>query len=127
MSIGKRHAGKAEQAASLQQGIGLIAGRTYIRGRRGPRCWPRPNIGGVDSTGNVVAWVSGQPKCNNVIVGAIGSNPCGRPFNLNGRTFTLQGCGEPLSINTGSGAFFANCGVFSEADACGVHSEFHCI
>ncbi|KAJ7280391.1 hypothetical protein C8J57DRAFT_1464701 [Mycena rebaudengoi] len=100
------------------------------QGQKGPQVLAAPfgiNIGGVDSTGNVVAWVSGQSKCNNVIVGAIGSNPCGCPFNLNGQTFTLQGCGGPLSINTGSGAFFANCGVFSEPDACGVHSEFHCI
>ncbi|KAJ7204573.1 hypothetical protein C8J57DRAFT_382756 [Mycena rebaudengoi] len=89
-----------------------------------PRLAPFGINFGRDSTGNVVTWVSGETKCNHII---LGSRPCNQPFTANGQSFTLQGCGEQLSVRTFSGALFANCGVLSEADECGVHSDFHCI
>ncbi|KAH9474735.1 hypothetical protein JR316_0013200 [Psilocybe cubensis] len=76
---------------------------------------------------NDVAWVDGQSKCNFVVVGPLGANPCGRPFTINGQTgFTFEGCGGGLWINK-NGQFYANCGSLSEPDDCGVHTEFHCI
>ncbi|PPQ92486.1 hypothetical protein CVT25_010431 [Psilocybe cyanescens] len=66
---------------------------------------------------NIVAWVDGQSKCNNVVIAAKGTNPCGHSFNLNGRSFTLNGCGGPLWVTQGSSnTFWANCGSLSEGD-----------
>ncbi|PPQ92625.1 hypothetical protein CVT25_007782 [Psilocybe cyanescens] len=76
---------------------------------------------------NDVAWVDGQSKCNFVVIGPNGPNPCGRPFSINGESgFTFEGCGGSLWIDL-NGQFFASCGNLKEADVCGVHSEFHCI
>ncbi|KAH9476057.1 hypothetical protein JR316_0011627 [Psilocybe cubensis] len=84
------------------------------------------NIGSTFN--NVVAWVDGQSKCNNVVIAAAGTNFCGHSFNLNGRTFTVNGCGGPLWVTQGpSNTFWANCGSLSEADACGVHTNWHCL
>ncbi|KAH9486016.1 hypothetical protein JR316_0000079 [Psilocybe cubensis] len=84
------------------------------------------NLG--ETFNNVVAWVDGQSKCNNVVVAAKNTNPCNIPFSLNGNTFKIQGCGGPLWITQGSGnSFWANCGSFSEGDACGVHTTYHCL
>ncbi|PPQ89313.1 hypothetical protein CVT25_000380 [Psilocybe cyanescens] len=84
------------------------------------------NIGSTFN--NVVAWVDGQSKCNNVIIAARGTNFCGHSFNLNGRTFTANGCGGPLWVTEGSSnTFWANCGPLSEADECGVQTNYHCL
>ncbi|PPQ93389.1 hypothetical protein CVT25_015462, partial [Psilocybe cyanescens] len=66
---------------------------------------------------NDVAWVDGQSKCNFVVIGPNGPNPCGRPFSINGESgFTFEGCGGSLWIDL-NGQFFASCGNLKEADA----------
>ncbi|KAJ6534157.1 hypothetical protein B0H19DRAFT_885480, partial [Mycena capillaripes] len=85
------------------------------------------NLGSVTSTGNEVAWVTGTSQCNNVVIGPSDTNYCSRPFNLNGQTFTVEGCGGGIWINDAKGNVYAQCGAFSEADACGVRTTAHCI
>ncbi|KAJ7149655.1 hypothetical protein C8R46DRAFT_964193 [Mycena filopes] len=92
------------------------------------------NIGEDPSQGNMVAWVSGQSKCSAVVIGPIGANFCGRNFVLknpatgNGITFVAGGCGGPLWITQVSkGGVFAECTSFSEGDACGVTTFWHCV
>ncbi|KAJ7154467.1 hypothetical protein C8R46DRAFT_1227302 [Mycena filopes] len=93
------------------------------------------NIGNNAGTGNTVAWVAGQSKCNNVVLGPIGANFCGRDFKLtnpftgNAITFVAEGCGEsPFWITQVSqGGIYAFCTSFGEADACNVGTLFHCV
>ncbi|KAJ6467961.1 hypothetical protein C8R47DRAFT_1223457 [Mycena vitilis] len=93
------------------------------------------NIGQNSGAGNIVAWVSGESKCNNAVLGPIGANFCGRNFVLdnpatgNGITFVAEGCGEsPFWITQVSkGGIFAECTSFGEGDACGVTTFWHCI
>ncbi|KAJ7171423.1 hypothetical protein C8R46DRAFT_895170 [Mycena filopes] len=92
------------------------------------------NIGVNAAQDNVVAWVSGQSKCSAVILGPNGANFCGRDFVLknpatgNGITFVAGGCGGQVWITQVSqGGVFAECTSFSEADACGVTTVWHCV
>jgi hypothetical protein len=104
------------------------------------------NIGENLSADNMLAWVSGQSQCTNaVIIGPvipspgledptmliylqIGANFCGRPFVLNGRSLTAEGCGGAFwLVQTGQSAVFAACTDFNETDQCGVHTEWHCV
>ncbi|KAJ7171400.1 hypothetical protein C8R46DRAFT_1088316 [Mycena filopes] len=93
------------------------------------------NIGQNAGQGNMVAWVSGQSKCSAVVIGPIGANFCGRnfvlrnPFTGNGITFVAGGCGaSPFWITQVSqGGVFAECTSFSEGDACGVQTFWHCV
>ncbi|KAJ7592227.1 hypothetical protein C8J56DRAFT_1162622 [Mycena floridula] len=85
------------------------------------------NLGTIASTGDMVAWVSGDDRCtNHEIVGPSDTNYCSRPFGLNGQNeLTVEGCGGTLWINLNF-QFYGNCGVFSEPDFCGIHTVYHC-
>ncbi|KAJ7171346.1 hypothetical protein C8R46DRAFT_1216915 [Mycena filopes] len=93
------------------------------------------NIGENKGQGNMVAWVAGQSKCTAVVIGPIGANFCGRDFVLknpatgNGITFVAEGCGEsPFWITQVSkGGIYAYCTSYSEGDACGVDTFWHCV
>ncbi|KAJ7674103.1 hypothetical protein B0H17DRAFT_946968 [Mycena rosella] len=86
------------------------------------------NLGSMATTGNEVAWVAGTSQCMNVIVGPSDANYDSHPSNLNGQTFTVEGCGGGgIWINDADGNIYAQCGAFSEADVCGVHTTAHCI
>ncbi|KAJ7171438.1 hypothetical protein C8R46DRAFT_834096, partial [Mycena filopes] len=92
------------------------------------------NIGKNTGQDNMVAWVSGQSKCSAVVIGPIGANFCGRnfvltnPFTGHGITFVAEGCGgSSLWIpQVSQGGVFAVCTSFSEPDACGVKTVYHC-
>ncbi|KAJ7705860.1 hypothetical protein B0H14DRAFT_2364368 [Mycena olivaceomarginata] len=77
---------------------------------------------------NDVVWVHGQNQCNNVVIGPVGPNPCGRPFGLNGQSgFTLEGCGTDSLWIDQNGAFYAQCVSFSEPEKCNVVTAWHCV
>ncbi|KAJ7863856.1 hypothetical protein B0H13DRAFT_2564455 [Mycena leptocephala] len=85
------------------------------------------NIGSKADSGDVVAWVSGTSKCSNVVLGPSGANFCERPFQFGGKNLTVHGCGGPQAdVTSSDGTYFALCSPFSEADACGIHTVFHC-
>ncbi|KAJ7171449.1 hypothetical protein C8R46DRAFT_1033055 [Mycena filopes] len=92
------------------------------------------NIGPNTAQDNMVAWVSGQSKCTAVILGPIGPVFCGRDFVLknpatgNGITFVVNNCGGTLEIEqVSTGKLWATCSSFSEPDACGVTTFWHCV
>ncbi|TFL02594.1 hypothetical protein BDV98DRAFT_592260 [Pterulicium gracile] len=70
------------------------------------------NIEFNSATGNEVAWIAGQSKCNNVVLGPSNTNWCGRRFTLGGlTTLTAEGCGGGLWVYQ-NGQCYANCGNF---------------
>ncbi|KAJ6522213.1 hypothetical protein DFH09DRAFT_1330692 [Mycena vulgaris] len=92
------------------------------------------NLGHLTVNGDHVAWFSGAPKSRHTDIGPASINPCTRTFNLKtadgGSTGTYQeeNCGGAVTdfwINK-NGAFYAQCEPFSEPDADGVHTEWHC-
>ncbi|KAJ7920324.1 hypothetical protein B0H13DRAFT_2319507 [Mycena leptocephala] len=73
------------------------------------------NLGYLTLNGDHVAWFSGLPKSDYTVIGPDSVNPC-----------TQFGCGTPdYGINK-NGAYYAQCATFSEPDADGVHTEWHC-
>ncbi|KAF5332946.1 hypothetical protein D9758_017897 [Tetrapyrgos nigripes] len=86
------------------------------------------NIGNEASVDNVVAWIGGESKSDNVVIGPIGANFCSPPFNLPGQSgsFTFEGCGGTVWVNL-NGNLFATCSSFSEDDACGISTFGHCV
>ncbi|KAF7351717.1 hypothetical protein MSAN_01604900 [Mycena sanguinolenta] len=86
------------------------------------------NIGQVQATGNMVAWVAGASQCQNVIIGPIGTNFCGRAFTLNGISLSAEGCGGGIWLQqNGVAGIWAECASFSEASQCGVVTNYHCV
>ncbi|KAJ6500238.1 hypothetical protein DFH09DRAFT_1203229 [Mycena vulgaris] len=86
-------------------------------------------IGTNTSTGNAVAWFSGQSQCNSVVLGSIGASVCEQPFTFNGEKLTLHGCGASQAwVTNSAGSTLALCGPFSdsELDLCGVHTLYNC-
>ncbi|EJD46437.1 hypothetical protein AURDEDRAFT_164670 [Auricularia subglabra TFB-10046 SS5] len=79
-----------------------------------------------ETSSSEVVWASGDSKCSAIVLTSRGLNPCGRKFSLHGiGGLTLEGCGGGLWINQ-NGKFYEGCTPFSEADACGVHTEWTC-
>ncbi|KAJ7210250.1 hypothetical protein C8J57DRAFT_1257261 [Mycena rebaudengoi] len=92
------------------------------------------NLGTLILNGDSVAWFSGHPKSDYTVIGPNNVNPCTRTFDLKvnagGTTGTYQefGCGGPSTdfwIDK-NGVFYAQCTPFSEPDADGVHTTWHC-
>ncbi|KAK4158858.1 hypothetical protein QBC43DRAFT_294587 [Cladorrhinum sp. PSN259] len=57
-----------------------------------------------------VVFLPGQ-ECNYTVIGKAGDNPCSKPWNLAGRTYTLEGCGGVLWAEAKSpqARFFGYC------------------
>ncbi|KAJ7864943.1 hypothetical protein B0H13DRAFT_2353304 [Mycena leptocephala] len=90
------------------------------------------NLGYLTVNGDHVAWFSGLPKSDYTVIGPDNVNPCTRTFALRkgdgGTTGTYQefGCGTPDYWIDKNGAYYAQCTTFSEPDADGIHTEWHC-
>ncbi|KAJ7321094.1 hypothetical protein DFH08DRAFT_1034287 [Mycena albidolilacea] len=90
------------------------------------------NLGILNINGDHVAWFSGHPKSDYTDIGPSNVNPCSHTFNLktsNGGTtgvFQELGCGTSDYRINKNGVYYVQCVSFSEPDAFGIHTQYHC-